>query len=72
MSVARSKMSMTMDVKCKEVTDCLKSDKTPYNQPDIVDQVYKLKRNENMCLAIVMDTSQSLSFRKEVLRTVTC
>ena len=50
MSIVRVKgkptffITMTMDVKCKEVTDPLKLDETPYDRPDIICRVYEMKK----------------------------
>ena len=39
-------ITMTMDVNCKEVTNLLEPSQTPYDRPDIICQVYEMKKKE--------------------------
>ena len=45
-------IKLTMDVNCEEVTRQLKPGQTPYDRPDIICQVYELKKKELLRLII--------------------
>ena len=39
---------MTMDVRCREVLNLLEPNETPYDRPDIICQVYEMKKQKLM------------------------